>query len=269
MADEKLTCCITIFNDSFVHYLHALLQSIDDVYHGSTNIYVYYMDISDSVVEEIRRKMPEVHLVPFEGPPRPDTHDWQCNYDMCMWRQQLADIDATRFVMFNTDMLLVKPLDHYFDQPFDIGFTYKTHIDENLSLPINSGMVLVRKSDRTVRFFGIWTRTTMHILKAGDNDPLWGGGQQDAFGYILGTRRQQDYQAGFVRLGCRLQGFTCRELNDVRRFPVVDKRTHILHYKAGWRQVLPDGTWTKQIPEEKGQQAFDLWRGAYDRWNTR
>jgi len=270
MADKSLTFCIGVFGDSYTHYLYALLQSIDDIYQGGADISVAYMDMAPAVLEEISHKLSYAKLVPFAGPARVDNPEEPISYTLYMWEQQLEDAETTNVVFPDTDMLLVKPVDCFFDDnQFDIGYTYKTEWDENLQCPINSGMILARRSSRTMYFFREWSRITQAILAAQDYKSQWGGGQQDAFVYLLDTHEVRDWRNGCMRCGCQMQGFTCRQLNDVRRYPVVGKDTHAIHYKGAWKDVLPHGVWDGRVVQWRGRHAYNLWRRAYERWLSR
>ncbi len=271
MTSEKVIFSIPIYRDEYIHYAQALLQSIDDVYGNDARVWVYHSGISDVYLKDILRKARWVRIVPCPIDTKQDDPAQLIAAALQMWVQQLADApDGAKIALMDADMLVLKRIDHFFDWPFDIMFTYKTNTNENPQWPVNCGVMLVRNSEQVRAFFDEWYRRQLEE-SAGMNAQLqsWGGKQQVAFGEMLGTRNKTAYALGLMSHGCKLVGTPCTALNDVRRFTTISDRTHILHYKGKWRDVLPNGTWTKDIPEERGREQFNRWRAAYNKWQMK
>jgi len=250
---------IPIYSDSFIHYLFALLQSIEDVYGDEGTICVYYADLSPRYIDEIKSKMPRVRLRQSFGPPVGSNTAARIAHGLYLWQQQLDDASRdAKIVLLDADMLFIRRFNWVWDWEFDLAYTVKEEGDDNPQWPVNCGMMLVRNCSSARRFIDEWIR----IMKSDVELPEWGGIQQSAFGYILTC-------LDGTAANCTIRKMRCQQMNDIRRFPTITEDTHILHYKGKWRDVLPDGTWTSWIPEERGWHVYSIWRAAYERWQTR
>lgn len=200
------------------------------------------------------------------------THD--VSYDLVnriahktlLWADAAARHKHERIVFVDVDMLILKDLSGFFDDSFDIAFTYK---DEQY--PVNTGTFLACGSTATEEFFKKWHSETKKIL----SDPLlraratsssypYGAPDQMAFYTLIEFKRGSTEYAvtvGGKRLRCK--GLPCELLNETNSRPLND-RMHIIHYKGGWHSILIDGTdFTPRRPKEDSWEMYLLYLKTY------
>ena len=89
----------------------------------------------------------------------------------------------------DSDMFLLRKIDHFFDDTYDIGYTHKTSKIENLKKPLNTGLILVNKSDIVGKFMKYWRDKTNKLLNSEEcHGGGWGGASQQVLGEILRTK---------------------------------------------------------------------------------
>lgn len=274
-----ITFAAVIFGNSQIDYLYVLLQSIIEVYQEEASIIIYYAGVDSSHIEKIRSKASFVLLKEDKSIDYSDKATSRASFKTVGWCKIMEEQRWPEHLVFlDIDTLVVKKVDKYFDKYFthaDVGYTYKTYVDENLKWPINSGVVLVANNANSLRFFRRWRDKTIEILSDGYQVPakrrchlrsLWGGEDQASMGSFLNTRDRKKYGELIVSENILFQGFPCEELNECRCVPIEDK-THIIHYKGKWRYVIPDGTWSQHRPKEKCLRMYELWTGTLKNWN--
>ena len=244
-------------------YLGALIESIVEVYFDNVRIIVSYADMTQSVIESAKQKAP---LVTFY----PSKHDFSGEGDIIkkvsskskMWEELMGLSTSGHNTLLDSDMIVLKKIDRFFDEDFDVAYTYKTDEDENLSWPLNTGAMLAKRSPAALGFFKEWDRMNCDILgddiRSGRACSKWGGVDQATLGEMLKMKQG----------GVKFHGFPCKYLNETRCIPVTAD-THIIHYKMRWRPVLPEGNFTKYRPKEKCLKMFRIWRNFYERWAKR
>ena len=86
------------------------------------------------------------------------------------WNQGFKEADSEWVLFLDNDTVLLQPIDHYFplidDTKADFVFTWRH------SRPqwINSGVMLVRKSDETLKFFEDYEANMINDIKRNQND---------------------------------------------------------------------------------------------------
>jgi len=273
-----ITFATALFGDNQINCLYALLQSISKVYQKEVCVIVYYASVSPENIREIKRKAPSVFLREDKSLDY-SSKNFECraSFKTVGWCKIIEEQRWPEYLVFlDVDTLVVKKVDKYFDKYFgckDIGFTFKTHEDENLNWPINSGVILVRNNDCSLKFFRCWRDRTLEILRGNKKQRsnftrLWGGEDQAALGDILGTRNRKSYSEGVVSNCILFQGFPCEELNETRCVPITEK-THIIHYKGWWHQVLVSGEFSSARPQKKCAEMYKFWKQTLEEWNKR
>ena len=188
-----------------------------------------------------------------------------------MWNELMRLFSGEQNVLMDMDMILVKPVDSYFTKSFDIGFTYKTHKDEGMKWPINTGLMLARKNEDVLSFFNKWCKDTNDALDNGlRKTPLiggiWGAADQAALGNYLDVRT--GYDLPILRDGVSFKGFPCDELNETRCVH-VDPKLHVLHYKSKWHKILMDGEFRESRSEEACRGQYEIWKSFEKKANER
>lgn len=269
-----ITFAAVLFGNEQIDYLKVLLQSIIDVYQEEASVIVYYADVHSKHIEEIKSKAPFVLLKEDKNLDY-STEDFDCraSFKTVGWCKIMEEQRwPENLVFLDIDTLIVKKVDKYFNR-VDIIFTYKTYVDENLRWPINSGVVLVKNSAASLKFFKNWRDKTLEILKSDSRQrtrlrSLWGGEDQASIGTILRTRDKEQYSQLVISDNVLFQGFPCEELNETRCVPITGK-THIIHYKGKWRFVISSGKYSQWRPKEKCLQMYKLWTQTLEKWNKR
>lgn len=270
----------------FKNYLFALLQSIREAHaDGGVQVLVLASDLGGNDLKRIRKNAPFSRVMPIKGKDayvnieKGAEYARQASGKIRHWRLAFDLLSAENdghenLVFMDCDTAVYKNPIGYFDQIFDIGFTYKTHKDEGWHWPINSGVLLAKSTERTSLFFQNWQMITEGAVanKYAGNQlrNQWGGEDQAALGAILGTRDRNAYAKGAIYGNSmeQLQGFPCEELNETRCAPLKgNSKIHIIHYKGKWRNVIPNGTYTAGRPKVQCQEMFDFWKGLLLRWN--
>lgn len=287
ISGDELTFFTSITGERYARiYLGVLLQSIDEVYRGECNIVVSYGDISDALVEEMHEKVPYVIWVrsPIGKLKAKLQRDRAALKLKTAWSPFVNSVENNRMVLMDADMALIKDVRHFFDDDFDLGYTYfddhmtafgdvsKTKSGKHVRL--NTGIILVKDSRKANTFFKKWSRVTNDILKSKRNDLMeeWGAADQAALALLLET---DDHSGVVDKDGVKLKGFLCKHLNECECRPVTEE-THVIHYKGRWRPILPDGTFDRLTEEQRETrnkeicyEQYLIWRGYYDRWSLR
>lgn len=164
---------IAIFNPEnkpiYIDQLKVLLQSIWDIYQDSVEISVYYTMMENKDIVEIKSKFP--HIYTKESPIRYTYKNK--NIPLAaqknnLWYDLFVDCDTEKQVFIDADMVLLKKIDHFFDDSFDIGYTYKTEKDEVLWKPLNTGVILINNTEKAREFMTFWTEETNKMLDSDD-----------------------------------------------------------------------------------------------------
>ena len=278
--NNKLTFFTTVKGDNWLNtYLGVLLQSIDELYGDSCKIVVSYTDITPTNLEIAQRKLPYVEWVQSEFKDLPETGQYSNLMDY--WNELIEKSNDEKIVFLDADMAIIKDILPFFNESFDVGYTYydKQHgsaayTSSGKHTRINSGTILINGTERARIFFKKWRDVTNSIISERKNKLVseWGSADQAALASIFDT---DDHSRPIVREGITLKGFSCQKLNETECRSITND-THIIHYKAGWRPVLPDGTWDKVLPQLKHvrnkelcNQQYLIWKGFYERWNKR
>ena len=153
--------------------------------------------------------------------------------------QFLCDLGYTDACFLDCDTLLIKDVKYLFSQEFDIGFSVKKDV-----WPLNTGVLLVKLSEKTTDFFLRWQILTLDIL----NDPIsfqqanvkdfpYGGADQMSFYKLI---NYIDGQVIFKSNSLTFKAFDSKVINQTESVE-LQECNHIIHYKGGWQSVLLEG----------------------------
>lgn len=166
------------------------------------------------------------------------------------WAEKIKQ-ESGNICLIDGDTIVLKDVEHVFDQDFDIAFTRrhsKSHI------PINGGVLFVKASERVHDFFDKWVLTNNEMLT---NRRLhmeyyrkYNGINQASFGYML-ERYKSDLK--IIELPCDKYN-AC----DVPDWMGINNDTHILHVKSELRLACVNG-----LKINKFDKAIKTWR-EYD-----
>lgn len=166
----------------------------------------------------------------------------------------------------DSDTLVLKDITHFFDDEFDIAFTYK---DEQF--PLNTGVILVKNTHKTLLFFKLWRENTCQILNSRDTLKIansleypYGAADQMALYNILHYKKGVDrYAVSISNNQLMFKGIPCSILNETNSRPISNKH-HVIHYKGGWRPILRDGfNFTKNRTKKDSFEMYILYLKTY------
>lgn len=156
--------------------------------------------------------------------------------------------DGAEILLLDCDMLVTRPLDPVWEQPFDLAYTVRT----GARLPLNGGAIFLRVNDRTRAFMETFGRVNRTFLANARQHEVWrkkyAGMNQSAFGCVIETEPH----------GCTLLELPCREWNcedtEWRNFdPAV---TRLLHIKSSLRRSI----FGLRQPDDRVAHLIALWR---------
>jgi hypothetical protein len=173
--------------------------------------------------------------------------------------------DGAELLLTDVDLLIRRPLDDLWREPFDLAYTTKAR---GSRFPFNGGVVAVRVSARTRAFVERWRSVNLQML----NDPsllqVWrpgfGGINQAALGMLITSGAH----AGLAvrRLPC--VEWNCEDESWASFDPAV---TRIVHYKGDLQQALRRGIRLSPPAGELLEEWKAVWRSfdeEENRWKA-
>ena len=261
------------------NFLHPCIQSIFDIYNKNCKIYVAYSNCNPYILKDISN----IHLFSVnnnnKNPAAKINSGWLPVLGKIKNNENIAFLDA--------DTILIKDISHFFENDFDIAYTYYSNHntpygDQTFTKSgynrINTGVILGKNNKRLKEFFNNYSKTVLNFFKNGS--PLrneFMSIDQDALMWELiaqNPNNLQNFQHTSRYISDALvHPFTCAELNDPESRPVNDE-THIIHYKGAWRKIIPDGDWefasrvcNAARKKENSLEQYLIWKEKYDKWN--
>lgn len=253
----------SVFGDRHVNMLIPLLFSLERSHPGAP-ISVYWEDIDESRKILIQKAYPCVEFI--------DTHfDFttdiakRISSKTLVWELAAHDKqDEEEWLFFmDTDMLILRDI-----RPFlkkitdDIVYTFRQG-----QFWINSGVLACRKHPERAHFFTQWREKTQAILndptlfaQANDKKLHYGGADQMSIHQLLNySIEKNNYTIPTATLPLQFTGVDCEYLNETYSRPVTDK-THVIHYKGGWRDILFfGGNFTPNRPKDDSWEMYILY----------
>lgn len=162
------------------------------------------------------------------------------------WIDFLEDCNDN-VIFTDCDMLMLQRADKAFYPDFDVAYTTRTR--SNL-IPVNSGVVMVKPTEKAKSFMREWLRINDEMFKDQNFHQKWRakyqGINQAAFGYLLETG---GYEA-------KLHEYSTREWNAVEcDWQRISTKTVFLHIKGSLR----DSVLAQRIPTGPKAEAMKLW----------
>jgi hypothetical protein len=284
--DKPITFFTSVTGDQFTKtYLGVLLQSIYDLYETSCNIAVSFSDVSNNIIREFHAKMPHARWLKSKKKWRAKLQrDRAAQKLQAGWTPFVSRVENDFVVLMDADMLVLRDICPFFEEQFDIGYTYfDNHVTDfgdvsttksGKHIRLNTGIILIKNIQKARPFFEQWTNTTVNLLKANRLDLIeeWGAADQAALAHILKT---DDHSKPVFLNNIILKGFPCRFLNEAECVPVTDN-SYVIHYKGRWRPILPDGNFNRLSDEQKKTrnkkicyEQYLIWKEFYNRWNRK
>ena len=177
---------------------------------------------------------PEVEFVETNTHISEGSSDKKISQNQKLWVEALRHTSHETVCIMDCDTIVLKPIDDI-NFTADITFTIRDGV-----WPINSGVVVVKKSERTIKFMEEWERESTKITN--DEELLriattkaepYGGGSQMALHQMIKYKKGKNN----YRHICKLQAMPCDVLNHCEDKPLT-ANTRIVHYKGHLQSVL-------------------------------
>ena len=231
---------ITIFGDKHIGMLLTNIYSILQSNPGS-HVAVFWQDIEERLIKAIMKGFRSVTFIETDFDLTSDPIK-RISSKTLLWNYAAKTYPCDNICILDVDTLVIRNIGHFFDQDFDIVFTYK---DEQF--PLNTGVMLC-KGNKYPLFFGTWEEETIKIIndpesfeKANSPEYPYGGPDQMSFFKLLRYNpRQREYVLTIHGQELIVKAMPCRILNEVHSREIRES-THIIHYKGGWQPILLKG----------------------------
>lgn len=251
-------------------HLGMLLTNIFSIINCNpkAKIIVFWQDIDDKFIDILSKAFPvEFFKTNFSF--------WQdsikrISSKTVIWKLIAHHVFTQRYkylCLIDTDVLVIKDVSNYFNNYiFDILFTYK---NERWSL--NTGVLLIKVSQKSVNFFEEWENLTFSIindktlLKQSTSKRFpYGGADQMALYKMLGyVKGKKEYKIKIKKFIIDFNGIPCKELNETNSTKITNK-TYIIHYKGGWQPILLEGkNFTKNRTKKDSWEMYILYLKTY------
>ncbi len=261
----------------YVSQLKVLLQSITNIYGNEAEIAVLYNRVDNRDIQEIKKKLPKVILkhfkIDFSQPPKDNIFNTWATRKLILWNELLNDSDLEQQIFLDTDMLIVKKIDKFFDNLFDIGYTHKSIPEEVLRKPLNTAVILVNNSQKVKKFMEFWKNKALKRLQSKNcYGSGWGATDQQILGETLGTRDIIKMSNQIIKKkGIRFKGFPCESLNNILSPLPNDPNVFIIHYKGSWRNILTEKSWENSLRPrtENDPLLYQLWMDNLEEYNSK
>jgi hypothetical protein len=239
--DRKIHFATSAYGDAFAGLLLTNIYSIQKS-HPAASVTVYWQDINKARIMEMQNAFPNIKFVNTSYY-IPDDYKKRVAAKTLLCEQAIKESPQEHLCFLDCDMLVLRSIEKYFSNDFDIAFTVKPE-----RAPINTGLVLVKCSKVTEHFFKQWRIKALEIVDTphlsaltSSRDHPYGGPGQMALHLLI----KFDLQTTCYSVECgqhivKLISYPCAELNETNSVPIT-KEHHALHYKAGWQPILVHG----------------------------
>ena len=222
MKSNNISVVVSSFGTGCDPYIGSLKNSVKAVYPDmKVNVVGKDVPTDEERISRLRDEVPFVRTSPG-------------SLKIICWNQGFKEADSEWVLFLDNDTVLLQPIDHYFplidNTKADFIFTWRH------SRPqwINSGVMLVRKSDETLKFFEDYEANMINDIKRNQND-------QYTFINLLNRDTQfvskmlsssRDQHVAFSEKNIKFLGIHCDYLN--RSNPKSDwlDETCIQHFKG-------------------------------------
>ena len=178
----------------------------------------------------IKKQMPDAEIVCITDPQQvsgKNIVDASLSMKLKAWNHAVQTIDGD-IILADCDMIFLDDVSTVFTQDFDVAYTKRKH----RSVPINSGIVFVKNSDKVKAFFRMWLNINMEMYH---NPELLGQYRRKCSGMnqpALVKAIEDAKDINFLQL-------TCKEYNACEsEWANINETTKVLHLKESLREII-------------------------------
>lgn len=263
MSQRILGC---VYGSRHIPFIYTFLFSASNANYQVT---LGYDQVPEFEIKLLKIAFPGVNFVELShGLQDFSTHASRASNKVTFWRQlfeEQVSIDDEAIFM-DIDTVLIQSPFHLFDSENELVVTRKVG-----RWPLNSGVLFVRKTINTLRFFESWESRTREILankklnKKAELD--FGGADQSSLVQVLEIKNQiVDWNLNsheIPKMGFAVKFVSCEFFNQTESSRLTPL-THIIHFKGGWHSILLDKSrYTRNRRRETSQEFHQIWRGYY------
>lgn len=149
---------ICAYGNSYIGMLLTTLESIAST-HRDDSVSVFWQDMEEYKISLISKCYPkfEFNRTDFDLS-RNLTH--RIALKTLLWEKAMLTLEDSHICFLDGDTLVRKSIHPFFQSEFDITFT-----DKPEKFPLNTGVMLVKNSLASKKFFTAWKKETLAILK--------------------------------------------------------------------------------------------------------
>ena len=252
----------SVYGDLYLPFLWTLLQSIT-IHHPGDFVTILYNNIAHHEIRILEYYFPDFSFLKNEIKIFEKEYSKRIPLKLRYWTEACTFYPNELLCFLDCDTLIYSNISKYFNNSFDVIYTWKEHI-----YPINTGVILLNSKKNTCLFMKKWLKYTERIIdnyKYFKKDlKTYGASDQCALQEII---KIKDYYKTVQRKiegeTFKFKGVLCTFLNETE-CKSITKNTHILHYKGGWHKIfLEEGSFTKKRPIETCKKMFNYWVKNY------
>ena len=178
----------------------------------------------------IKKQMPDAEIVCITDPQQvsgKNIVDASLSMKLKAWNHAVQTIDGD-IILADCDMIFLEDISSVFDNDFDVAYTKRKH----RCVPINSGIVFVKNSDKVRAFFKLWLDINMEMYH---NPELLGQYRKKCSGMnqpALVKAIEDAKDINFLPLSC-LEYNACES-----EWANIDETTKVLHLKESLREII-------------------------------
>ena len=240
MEKQIVRFILTIFGNKHIGMLitniYSILQS-----NPKSHISIFWQDIDEPLIEAVMKTFSTAtyHKTYFDFDSDPIKRISSKTY---LWNFAAQNYPHRYLCFLDVDTLVIKNIQHFFDQDFDIAYTYKRD-----QFPLNTGVMLC-KGEKYPIFFKLWEKMTIKIINNSElfgkanspQHPYGGSDQMSLFEMLQYKSGQRNYNLMIDDQNIIFKGIPCEVLNETSSREITET-THIIHYKGGWQPILLEG----------------------------
>lgn len=177
--------------------------------------------------------------------------------------QNLPFEQGEKICIMDVDTIVTSDIAACYKEDFDIGITD----DISRKTPLNSGVILLRFSEKIKTFSSTWVKKTFEIFK--DSEKMktslqrpYSGTDQMSLWEIIGysTSLPAVFRANIDSIPFTVKKFECKQINHIYDGE-VSKDALILHYKGIWNDFLIKGI----IPSPSNFQKYKIFAAFFQK----
>jgi hypothetical protein len=250
------------YGKKYLPFLYTFLYSLEKT-HPEDDILVMWDDMPDFEIHILSERFSKVEFKKVNHNIIHQDIMQRIPLKLRYWADVLRETRHENICFLDSDTVVYKNISEFVQDDFDFLYTWK-----NESIPLNVGVVIVKNSEKTLKFIEKWLEITEQIVM--DKQRLdkavleHGAADQSALAELMELKNYDGINVKNYDFGeITLKGVSCDILNQTNSRP-LDCGSYIFHYKAGWHPILLEKSgFTAARTEESSYQMLKYWENIY------